>query len=359
MSAVQEKHTDARDLRSKDDALVVVEHLTKYFPITKGIIFQREVARVHAVEDVTFSIMPGETLGLVGESGCGKSTTARLITKLIEPTSGNIYFEGEEISGYSRSRMRPLRREMQMIFQDPYASLNPRKTVGQIIGTPFKIHKTEGETKKKVQDLMDRVGLNPEHYNRYPHEFSGGQRQRIGVARALALKPKLIVCDEPVSALDVSIQAQILNLLEDLQDEFKLTYLFISHDLGVVRHISDRIAVMYLGRVVEISNADELYGNPKHPYTAALLSAVPKGGDSSVTDRVILKGDVPSPVDPPPGCPFHPRCPKARQVSGRDDEVPENCRTEMPPLGQVRSDHFAACWYPIEKGESLHEAAHA
>jgi oligopeptide/dipeptide ABC transporter ATP-binding protein len=203
------------------------------------------------------------------------------------------------------------------------------------------------------------VGLNPEHYNRYPHEFSGGQRQRIGVARALALKPKLIVCDEPVSALDVSIQAQILNLLEDLQDEFKLTYLFISHDLGVVRHISDRIAVMYLGRVVEVSNADELYVNPKHPYTAALLSAVPKGGESSVTDRVVLKGDVPSPVDPPPGCPFHPRCPKAREVSGRDDEVPENCRTEMPPLGEVRGDHFAACWYPIEKGESLHEAAHA
>ena len=359
MSAVQEQHTDERDLRSKDDALVVLEHLTKYFPITKGIIFQKEVARVHAVEDVTFSIMPGETVGLVGESGCGKSTTARLITKLIEPTSGSIFFEGEDISGYNRRSMRPLRREMQMIFQDPYASLNPRKTVGQVIGAPFRIHKTEGDTKRKVQDLMDRVGLNPEHYNRYPHEFSGGQRQRIGVARALALRPKLIVCDEPVSALDVSIQAQILNLLEDLQDEFQLTYLFISHDLGVVRHISDRIAVMYLGRIVEITDADQLYVDPKHPYTAALLSAVPKGGESSVTDRVVLRGDVPSPIDPPSGCPFHPRCPKARQVAGGEGEVPENCRTEMPPLDEVGRDHFAACWYPIEKGESLHEAAHA
>jgi peptide/nickel transport system ATP-binding protein len=346
--------------RIKGEPLVAVQNLTKYFPITKGIIFQKEVARVHAVEDVTFSIYPGETVGLVGESGCGKSTTARLITKLLEPTSGKIFYSGEEISGYNRSRMRPFRREMQMIFQDPYASLNPRQTVGQIIGAPFRIHKTEGDTKSKVQALMDRVGLNPEHYNRYPHEFSGGQRQRIGVARALALRPKVIICDEPVSALDVSIQAQILNLLEDLQDEFKLTYLFISHDLGVVRHISDRIAVMYLGRVVEITRADDLYREPRHPYTAALLSAVPKGhAEADLTKRVVLEGDVPSPIDPPSGCPFHPRCPKAKQVGGPEGGLPENCVNVVPPLGEVSTDHYAACWYPVEEGDSLHRAAHA
>jgi oligopeptide/dipeptide ABC transporter ATP-binding protein len=347
--------------KTTGEPLVRVEGLTKYFPITKGIVLRREVARVHAVEDVSFSIYPGETLGLVGESGCGKSTTARLVLRLLDPTRGSIFFEGRDITKLSRRQMRPLRREMQMIFQDPYASLNPRKTVGEIIGAPFKIHRTEGDTKKKVQELMDRVGLNPEHYNRYPHEFSGGQRQRIGVARALALRPKLIVCDEPVSALDVSIQAQILNLLQDLQREFKLTYLFISHDLGVVRHISDRIAVMYLGRMVEVAQAGALYERPKHPYTAALLSAVPKGrvGGARVRQRVVLTGDVPSPVDPPSGCPFHPRCPKARQVSGLKDEVPENCRTEMPPLGEVEANHVAACWYPVQAGESLHEAAHA
>ncbi len=346
--------------KPQGDPLVSVTNLTKYFPINKGIIFQKEVARVHAVEDVSFNIYPGETLGLVGESGCGKSTTARLVLRLLDLTSGSVVFDGQDISRMSRRELRPIRRNMQMIFQDPYASLNPRQTVGQIIGAPFRIHKTEGEIKKKVQDLMDRTGLNPEHYNRYPHEFSGGQRQRIGVARALALKPQLIVCDEPVSALDVSIQAQILNLLEDLQDEFKLTYLFISHDLGVVRHIADRIAVMYLGRLVETSSSDTLYENPRHPYTAALLSAVPKGhvGDSRTTNRVVLEGDVPSPIDPPSGCPFHPRCPKARQVAGKEGEVPENCRTEMPPLGEVDPAHLAACWYPIKPGESLHEAAH-
>jgi peptide/nickel transport system ATP-binding protein len=341
------------------DALVRVENLTKHFPITRGIIFQKQIAAVQAVEDVTFSVHPGETLGLVGESGCGKSTTARLITKLIEPTAGHIWFEGTDISRYTRGKMRPLRREMQMIFQDPYASLNPRKTVGQIIGSPYKIHKTEGEIKKRVQDLMDRVGLNPEHYNRYPHEFSGGQRQRIGVARALALRPKLIVCDEPVSALDVSIQAQILNLLTDLQDEFELTYIFISHDLGVVRHISDRIAVMYLGHIVELAGADELYYHPKHPYTAALLSAVPKGhSDANVTKRTVLEGDVPSPIDPPSGCVFHPRCPKARQVSGSKDEVPENCRNDEPPLSECAPKHTAACWYPLSRDDELVEAAH-
>ena len=342
------------------EPLLEVRNLTKYFPITQGIIFQKEVGRVHAVEDVSFSIQPGETLGLVGESGCGKSTTARLVTKLLEPTSGTIKFEGRDITHLSRSEMMPLRRQMQIIFQDPYSSLNPRQTVGQIISAPFRIHKTDGDTRKSVQALMDRVGLNPEHYNRYPHEFSGGQRQRIGVARAIALKPKIVVCDEPVSALDVSIQAQILNLLEDLQEEFKLTYLFISHDLGVVRHVSDRIAVMYLGHIVELSDADTLYENPKHPYTTALLSAVPKGDvEKHLENRIVLTGDVPSPVDPPSGCIFHPRCPKARIVSGKEDEVPENCRTDMPPLGEIERSHFAACWYPIEEGEKLHRAAHS
>ncbi|MDQ4143318.1 MAG: ATP-binding cassette domain-containing protein [Actinomycetota bacterium] len=328
--------------------------------MTQGIIFKKKIGAVHAVDGVSFEVYPGETLGLVGESGCGKSTTARLVTRLLDVTSGRIFLEGEDITSMKQKDLRPLRREMQMIFQDPYASLNPRKTVGQIIGAPYDIHKTEGETRRKVQDLMDRVGLNPEHYNRYPHEFSGGQRQRIGVARALALRPKLIICDEPVSALDVSIQAQILNLLDDLQDEFKLTYMFISHDLGVVRHISDRIAVMYLGKLVEIGKSDDVYTNPRHPYTAALLSAVPKGRTgSNVADRVVLPGDVPSPANPPSGCPFHPRCPKARIVSGNPDEVPDNCKSEMPPLGEVAADQYAACWYPVEKGESLHRAAHA
>jgi oligopeptide/dipeptide ABC transporter ATP-binding protein len=341
------------------DPLVQVKDLTKHFPITSGVLFSREVGRVRAVEHVTFDIYPGETMGLVGESGCGKTTTGRLITRLLEPTSGEVWFDGREITGLRGRSLRPLRREIQIMFQDPYSSLNPRKTVGQIIGAPFQIHKTPGETSKKVRELMARVGLNPEHYNRYPHEFSGGQRQRIGVARALALRPKLIVCDEPVSALDVSIQAQILNLLQSLQDDFGLTYLFISHDLGVVRHLSDRVVVMYLGHVVEIADADALYDDPKHPYTTALLSAVPKGhGQEAVRQRIVLRGDVPSPANPPSGCVFHPRCPKARIVSGKDDEVPENCRTEMPPLDKVGRDHLAACWYPIERGEELHRAAH-
>ena len=344
--------------RTRDNALIEVNGLTKHFPITEGIIFRRQVGAVQAVTDVSFTLMKGETLGLVGESGCGKSTTARLITKLIEPTSGKIFFDGEDVTNYSRRKMLPFRREIQMVFQDPYSSVNPKQTVGQIIGSPFDIHKTEGDKKKLVRDLMDRVGLNPEHYNRYPHEFSGGQRQRIGVARALALKPKVIICDEPVSALDVSIQAQILNLLEDLQDEFELTYLFISHDLGVVRHISDRIAVMYLGHIVEVAQADELYENPRHPYTAALLSAVPKSfDDTDLRDRVVLTGDVPSPIDPPSGCPFHTRCPKARMVTGKNDEVPDNCKNEMPPLGEVDPRHYGACWYPVEPGGKLARAA--
>ncbi len=356
MSQLAEPRTMTAE-RPGGDALVSVRNLTKRFPITRGIIFQREIARVHAVEDVSFDIFPGETLGLVGESGSGKSTTARLITKLIDATSGSVVFDGQEITGYSRRQMRPLRREMQMIFQDPYSSLNPRQTVGQIIGSPYAIQGGERNVRRRVQELMNRVGLNPEHFNRYPHEFSGGQRQRIGVARALALSPKLIICDEPVSALDVSIQAQILNLLEGLQQDFNLTYLFISHDLSVVRHISDRIAVMYLGHVVEVGSAEELYENPKHPYTASLLSAVPQGTGGG-HHRVVLAGDVPSPIDPPPGCVFHTRCPKARMVSGSPDEVPENCRTEFPPLGEVEPRHLAACWYPLKAGEELRQAAH-
>ena len=341
-------------------ALVEVERLVKEFPIKRGIIFQRQIGAVHAVEDVSFTIAQGETLGLVGESGCGKSTTARLLARLLEPTAGSISFDGVDISHLSSSRMRPLRREVQMVFQDPYASLNPRHSVGQIIGAPFKIHRVDGDRKAMVQELMARVGLNPEHYNRYPHEFSGGQRQRIGVARALALRPKLIICDEPVSALDVSIQAQIVNLLQDLQAEFGLTYLFISHDLGVVRHVSDRVAVMYLGRIVELAKSAALYANPRHPYTAALLSAVPKGHEHSGDgERILLQGDVPSPVDPPPGCPFHPRCPKARLITGSGDAVPEQCRTEVPELQPIGDGQEVACWFPLQPGERLQQAAHA
>jgi len=341
--------------------LLRVEHLVKEFPIKRGVIFQHQIGAVHAVEDVSFDIGPGETLGLVGESGCGKSTTARLIARLLEPTSGSIEFDGVEISRASARAMRPVRRQVQMVFQDPYASLNPRHSVGQIIGAPFKIHGIEGDRKAMVQELMARVGLNPEHYNRYPHEFSGGQRQRIGVARALALRPKLIICDEPVSALDVSIQAQIVNLLEDLQDDFGLTYLFISHDLGVVRHVSDRVAVMYLGRLVEIGTSERIYESPRHPYTAALLSAVPKGHDERAggVERIVLQGDVPSPVNPPPGCPFHPRCPKARLVSGSETVVPEQCRTEVPSLQPMGGGQETACWFPLQPGEKLQQAATA
>ena len=338
--------------------LVEVEDLTKEFPITQGVIFQHQVGAVRAVEHVSFSIRRGETLGLVGESGCGKSTTARLVMRLLEPTSGSVRFDGRDITHLGGSSLRSLRREMQMIFQDPYASLNPRHPVGSIISEPFQIHGFDGDRRAEVQGLMERVGLNPEHYNRYPHEFSGGQRQRIGVARALALNPRLIVADEPVSALDVSIQAQILNLLMDLQRERDLTYLFISHDLGVVRHVSDRIAVMYLGHIVEVAGADEVYEDPRHPYTAALLSAVPKGHQGTGRERIILTGDVPSPADPPPGCPFHPRCQKAAMVSG-GAEAPERCRTEMPPLAEVAPAHTTACWYPLTPGEELQAAAHA
>jgi oligopeptide transport system ATP-binding protein len=320
--------------------LVEVEGLKTYFPIREGLL-GREVARVHAVDDVTFSVREGETLGLVGESGCGKSTLGRTIVRLLEPTGGDVRFAGRSIARLKARELRPLRREMQMVFQDPYASLNPRKRVGSIIAAPMRIHGAgDGpERRRKVRELLDVVGLSPEHYNRYPHEFSGGQRQRIGVARALALRPRLIVADEPVSALDVSIQSQMLNLLEDLQDEFGLTYIFIAHDLGVVRHVSDRIAVLYLGKLVELAPAAALYETPHMPYTEALLSAVPIP-DPDLSDRrerIVLRGDVPSPIDPPSGCRFHPRCRYATDV----------CAQVEPPLADYGGGHLAACHHPL------------
>src|SRR5437660_1000274 len=321
------------------DPLVEVRSVKKYFPIRKGLL-QREVARVHAVDDVTFAVREGETLGLVGESGCGKSTLGRTIVRLLEPTDGAVIFEGRDISSLGTRALRPLRRRMQMVFQDPYASLNPRKRVGSIIDTPLKIHGVpKSERRQRVQELLETVGLSPEHYNRFPHEFSGGQRQRIGVARALALRPKLVVADEPVSALDVSVQAQVINLLDELQDEFKLTYIFIAHDLGVVRHVSDRIAVMYLGKLVELSPAEELYTRPIHPYTEALLSAVPIPDPdlSEKRERIVLEGDVPSPIHPPSGCRFHPRC---RYPTGI-------CVQVEPPLVNYGNKHLAACHHPL------------
>jgi oligopeptide transport system ATP-binding protein len=320
--------------------LVEVTSLKKYFPIRKGVL-QREVARVHAVDDVTFSVQEGETLGLVGESGCGKSTLGRCIVRLLEPTAGDVLFQGRSIGRLRARAMRPLRREMQMVFQDPYASLNPRKRVGTIVGDPMRIHGIgdRASRKERVEELLEAVGLSPEHYNRFPHEFSGGQRQRIGVARALALRPKLIVADEPVSALDVSIQAQMINLLEDLQQEFQLTYVFIAHDLGVVRHVSDRIAVMYLGKLVELSPAAELYERPIMPYTEALLSAVPIPDPdlSEQRERIVLQGDVPSPIDPPSGCRFHPRCRYMTEI----------CAQVEPPLADYGNGHLAACHHPL------------
>jgi oligopeptide transport system ATP-binding protein len=322
------------------DTLVEVEGLTTHFPIRQGLL-GRQIGAVHAVDGVSFSVRQGETLGLVGESGCGKSTLGRTIVRLLEPTSGDVRFEGRSIARLSSRELRPLRREMQMVFQDPYASLNPRKRVGSIIAAPMRIHGAgdSGERRRRVRELLDVVGLSPEHVNRYPHEFSGGQRQRIGVARALALRPKLIVADEPVSALDVSIQSQMLNLLEDLQEEFGLTYIFIAHDLGVVRHVSDRIAVIYLGKLVELSPAAELYERPIMPYTEALLSAVPIPDPdlSERRERIVLRGDVPSPIDPPTGCRFHPRCRYATDV----------CSAEEPPLVDYGGGHLAACHHPL------------
>jgi len=329
--------------------LIKLIGIKKYFPIKRGIVIQRTIGNVHAVDGVDLEVYPGETVGLVGETGCGKSTLARVIMKLYDPTEGRLFFDGQEYTDKSRGKMRPLRREMQMIFQDPYASLNSRKTVGSIIGEPFRIHKTvkADKIRNEVQQLMELVGLNPEHYNRYPHEFSGGQRQRIGVARAIALHPKLIVCDEPVSALDVSVQAQILNLLRGLQEEFSLTFVFISHDLSVIRQIADRVAIMYLGRVVELGDAEQIFDRPRHPYTAALLSAVPVPDPVAERKRrrVILKGDVPSPVNPPPGCRFHTRCWLYERLG-----QPEDCRTIDPELKMVAdvADHRAACHHSDE-----------
>lgn len=327
---------------SRGDPLLEVTDLVVHFPIKSGILVDREVATVHAVDGVSLTLHEGETLGLVGESGCGKSTLCRAILQLVSPTSGSVRFAGDELVGRSRRDLRPLRRELQMIFQDPFASLNPRKRVGQIIGDPIELHGLArgAELKRRVLELLERVGLQAEHYNRFPHEFSGGQRQRIGIARALALQPKLIIADEPVSALDVSVQAQIINLLEELQDEFGLSYLFVAHDLGVVRHVSDRVAVMYLGKIVETSASDALYRNPLHPYTNALLSAVPIPDPrrNSERERITLEGDVPSPIDPPPGCRFHTRCASATDV----------CRTEEPALAELAPGHFAACHHPRE-----------
>jgi oligopeptide transport system ATP-binding protein len=319
------------------EVLLRVDNLVKHFPIQRGIIFMKTVGAVHAVDGVTFNIHKGETLGLVGESGCGKSTTGRTILQLYRPTSGHVYYDDKDLATMEGEELRKMRRKMQMIFQDPYASLNPRMTVGEIIGEPLTIHKlaNKKQTQERVEHLLELVGLNARFYNRFPHEFSGGQRQRIGVARALALNPDLIVCDEPISALDVSIQAQVVNLLEDLQKEFNLTYLFIAHDLSMVRHISDRIAVMYLGVIMELTSRIELYHNPLHPYTQALLSAVPIPDPvvEETRQRIVLEGDVPSPVNPPSGCRFRTRCPLAVDI----------CKEVKPEFREVNPGHFVAC----------------
>ncbi len=324
-------------MEKNGNVLVRVENLKKYFPITRGIIFQKTIGYVRAVDDVSFFIRKGETFGLVGESGCGKTTVGRTILQLYRPTAGKVYFDGIDLTTLKGEELRRMRRRMQIIFQDPYASLNPRMTVGDIIGEPLEIHGiAKGKEKReRVMELLQIVGLNPYFINRYPHEFSGGQRQRIGVARALAMYPDFIVCDEPISALDVSIQAQIINLLEELQERFGLTYLFIAHDLAVVRHISDRVAVMYLGKIVELTDRDTLYNNPLHPYTQALLSAVPIP-DPVVEERrrrIILKGEIPSPANPPSGCRFHTRCPVVMDI----------CKEVEPEFKDVGGGHWVAC----------------
>ena len=330
--------TKSTSIGSNKETLLEVRNLKMHFPVTSGIIFQRTVGQIKAVENVSFSINKGETMGLVGESGSGKTTVGRCILQLYDPTGGDVFFNGQRLNGLSTNDMRPYRREMQIIFQDPYGSLNPRMTCGNIIGEPLVIHKlttTKGEYRDRVAELLTTVGLSPYMADRYPHEFSGGQRQRIGIARALAVDPSFIVCDEPVSALDVSIQAQVINLLEELQETLGLTYLFIAHDLSVVRHISERVAVMYLGHVVEVATREELYNNPLHPYTKALLSAVPIPDPIAETKRkrMVIEGDIPSPINPPEGCVFHTRCPS----------MVEDCKEAMPELKEISEGHWVGC----------------
>ncbi|MGN6521786.1 MAG: ABC transporter ATP-binding protein [Actinomycetes bacterium] len=348
MSTVAESPAGpAQPSPSRAEPLLRVSHLRKHFPITHGL-FKRQVGAVKAVDGLSLEVAPGHTMGLVGESGCGKSTAGRTLLRLLDPTDGSIEFDGREIANLSRSDLVPLRRQMQMIFQDPYSSLNPRHTIGRIISAPFEVQGVTppGGVRRAVQELMERVGLNPEHVNRYPNEFSGGQRQRIGIARAIALRPKLIVCDEPVSALDVSIQAQVVNLLEDIQDEFNLAYVFIAHDLSVVRHMADDVTVMYLGKVMEVADSDSLYSHPRHPYTVALLSAVPVPDPESEhkRERILLEGDLPSPSNPPSGCVFRTRCWKAQ----------ERCATEAPELREIAPGHRIACHFPVEDSEQTH-----